>query len=85
MRAAAKWIDGDPYAMSAPSSLHQELLTSLVLALPPFFRGRGHGSCRQEVPLSRASGPRASDPFLAGSLQGIGVLASQKRQLCSFR
>lgn len=34
-------IDGDPYAMSSPSSLHQELLTSLVLALTPFFRGRG--------------------------------------------
>jgi Uma2 family endonuclease len=34
-------IDGHPYAMSSPSSLHQELSTSLVVALTPFFRGRG--------------------------------------------
>lgn len=34
-------IDGQPYAMSSPSSLHQVLSTSLVLALTPFFRGRG--------------------------------------------
>ena len=34
-------IDGQPYAMSSPSTLHQELSTSLILALTPFFRSRG--------------------------------------------
>lgn len=39
----SRWelIDGHPYAMSSPSSLHQELSTSLVLELTPFFRDRG--------------------------------------------
>jgi len=39
----SRWelIDGHPYAMWSPSSLHQELSTSLVLELTPFFRDRG--------------------------------------------
>lgn len=34
-------IDGQPYLMSSPSSLHQMLSTSLILELGPFFQGIG--------------------------------------------
>lgn len=39
-------IQGQPFAMSSPSTLHQALLTELVVRLNSFFRG---GSCRALV------------------------------------